>query len=109
MRMVSIFMFSKFHCHIAPHILRKAVQLLFHDGANHRFQFEKRSQLFIRVRNETLSVAAMALCHEETVQRTARGQDSRGLTLARCYEISTASINRLSAPVECSQFVAKEF
>jgi len=25
------------------------------------------------------------------------------------HEISTASINRLSAPVECSQFVAKEF
>jgi hypothetical protein len=28
---------------------------------NRRFQFHKRSQLFIRVHNETLSVAAMRL------------------------------------------------
>jgi hypothetical protein len=28
-------------------------------GPNRRFEFEKRSQLFIRVHNETLSVAAM--------------------------------------------------
>ena len=47
------------------------------------------------------SVAAMALCHEQTVQPTARGQDSRGLNLARCYMKSarpllTASPHRLS-------------
>jgi len=30
--------------------------------ANRRFQFYKRSQLFIRVHNETLSVAAMSVC-----------------------------------------------
>jgi hypothetical protein len=38
--------------------------------ANCRFEFEKRCQLFIGTYNEPLSVAAMALCHEETVQRT---------------------------------------
>jgi hypothetical protein len=30
-----------------------------------RFQFEKRSQLFIRVRNETLSVVAMRVGNED--------------------------------------------
>ena len=44
---------------------------------------QKRGELFIRSHNETLPVVAMPLCHKETVQRTARGQDLRGLTLAR--------------------------
>jgi hypothetical protein len=30
-------------------------------GANHRFQFQKRRQLFIRTGNETLSVVAMCV------------------------------------------------
>jgi hypothetical protein len=31
------------------------------DPPNRRFEFQKRSQLFIRVHNETLSVVAMAV------------------------------------------------
>ena len=30
-----------------------------------RFEFEKRSQLFIRAHNETLSVAAMCVCNPD--------------------------------------------
>jgi hypothetical protein len=30
-------------------------------GANHRFEFDKRGQLFIRAHNETLSSAAMII------------------------------------------------
>ena len=33
--------------------------------ANRRFNFHKRCQLFIRVHNETLSVAAMRVCNPE--------------------------------------------
>jgi hypothetical protein len=33
--------------------------------ANHRFEFHKRGQLFIRADNETLSVAAMCVCNED--------------------------------------------
>jgi hypothetical protein len=33
--------------------------------ANRRFQFQKRSQLFIRTRNETLALAAMRVCNPE--------------------------------------------
>jgi hypothetical protein len=32
---------------------------------NHPFQFQKRSQLFIRVHNETVSVAAMRVSNPE--------------------------------------------
>jgi hypothetical protein len=32
---------------------------------NRRFEFQKRSQLFIRVHNETLSVAAMRVCNPD--------------------------------------------
>jgi hypothetical protein len=32
--------------------------------SNRRFQLDKRSQFFIRVHNETLSVAAMRVCNE---------------------------------------------
>jgi hypothetical protein len=38
---------------------RRSYLILRTDGANRRFEFEKRAQLFIGVRNETLSVAAM--------------------------------------------------
>jgi hypothetical protein len=31
--------------------------------SNRRFQFQKRSQLFIRVHNQALSVAAMRVCN----------------------------------------------
>ena len=34
-------------------------------SANRGFQFEKRSQLFIRTHNETLSVAAMCICNQD--------------------------------------------
>ena len=34
------------------------------DGTNHRFQFHKRGQLFIRTHNETLSVIAMCVSNE---------------------------------------------
>jgi hypothetical protein len=36
------------------------VLILWTDGANRRFQFNKRRQLFIRTHNETLPVVAMA-------------------------------------------------
>jgi hypothetical protein len=59
--------------------------------------------------NETLSVRA-ALCHVERVQQTARDQELHGdLTWRGGYESAPCSSNRLSTPVECSQFVAKEF
>jgi hypothetical protein len=45
---------------------------------NRRFEFEERSQLFIRTHNETLSVS-MALCQKETVQQTARDDDQQNL------------------------------
>jgi hypothetical protein len=38
-------------------------------GANRRFEFDKRSQLFIRVHNETLSVAAMRVSNEDSFAR----------------------------------------
>jgi hypothetical protein len=34
-------------------------------GANRRLQFQKRSQIFIGVHNETLSVAVMRVCNPE--------------------------------------------
>ena len=34
-------------------------------AANRRFKFHKRSQLFIRAHNETLSVAAMCVCNPD--------------------------------------------
>jgi hypothetical protein len=34
-------------------------------GSNRRFKFHKRSQLFIRADNETLSVAAMRVSNED--------------------------------------------
>jgi hypothetical protein len=52
----------------------------------------------------------MALCHKETVQQTAReepgftGTDPGGVN----NQSARRSNNRLSAPDECSQFVAKE-
>ena len=52
----------------------------------------------------------MALCHEETVQQTARDRELHGdLTWRGGHESARCSSNRLSTPVECSQFVAKEF
>ena len=76
---------------------------------NRRFEFHKRGQLFMRTHNETLSVS-MALCHKETVQQTARDQELHGdLTWRGGHESARCSSNRLSAPVECTQFVAKEF
>jgi hypothetical protein len=33
--------------------------------ANHRFEFQKRRQLFIRAHNETLSVVAMRVCNPD--------------------------------------------
>jgi hypothetical protein len=54
--------------------------------------------------------AWIALCHIETVQQTARDQELHGdLTWRGGHESARCSSNRLSAPVECSQFVAKEF
>jgi hypothetical protein len=34
-------------------------------SANHRFKFQKRSQLFIRTHNETLSVVAVRVSNED--------------------------------------------
>ena len=34
-------------------------------GSNRRFDFQKRGQLFIRVHNETLSVAAMRVSNPD--------------------------------------------
>ncbi len=34
-------------------------------GANRRFQFQKRRQLFLRVRNEPLSVVAVCVCNQD--------------------------------------------
>jgi len=51
-------------------IQRRFVELYFIAPAplflsqNRRFQFKKRSQLFIRTHNETLSVAPMRVCNE---------------------------------------------
>jgi hypothetical protein len=36
-------------------------------SADRRFEFDKRSQLFIRMHNETLSVVAMRVSISETV------------------------------------------
>jgi hypothetical protein len=33
--------------------------------ANHRFEFQKRSELFIRAHNERLSVVAMRVCNPD--------------------------------------------
>jgi hypothetical protein len=35
------------------------------DGANHRFEFHKRSQPFICTHNEPLSVIAVRICNED--------------------------------------------
>jgi hypothetical protein len=52
----------------------------------------------------------MAPCHVETVQQTARDQELDGdLTWRGGHESARCSSNRLSAPVECSQFVAEGF
>src|SRR6266498_5355068 len=46
-------------------------------------------------------------CHVGTVQQTARDQELHGdLTWRGGHESARCSSNRLSAPVECSQFVA---
>jgi hypothetical protein len=34
-------------------------------NANRRFEFQKRGQFFLRVHNETLSVAAMCVCNPD--------------------------------------------
>jgi hypothetical protein len=50
--------------HLATSSLRKiwpACQDKFSASANRRFEFDKRSQLFIRAHNETLSVVAMCV------------------------------------------------
>ena len=39
--------------------------ILWTDGANRRFEFHKRSQPFLRVHNETLSVAAIRVCNPD--------------------------------------------
>jgi len=39
--------------------------ILWTDGASGRFEFDKRSQLFIRTHNETLSVIAMRVRNED--------------------------------------------
>jgi hypothetical protein len=39
--------------------------LILTDGANHRFEFHKRGQLFISMHNETLSVAAMRVSNSD--------------------------------------------
>src|SRR6266508_3815790 len=49
-------------------------------------------------------------CHVGTVQQTARDQELHGdLTWRGGHESARCSSNRLSAPVECSQFVAEGF
>ena len=44
--------------------------------ANHRFEFDKRSQLFIRVHNETLSVVAMCVLQQKSFALRIRGCDA---------------------------------
>jgi hypothetical protein len=43
------------------------------DPRNRRFEFQKRSQLFIRVHNETLSVAAMCVSNPDRSPFTIHG------------------------------------
>jgi hypothetical protein len=47
--------------------LKKSRLLVKHNlaSANRRFQFQKRSQLFIRAHNETLSVAAVCVSNPD--------------------------------------------
>jgi hypothetical protein len=47
--------------------------------SNRRFQFDKRSQLFIRTHNETLSVVAMCVCNP----------DRSPVRMNRCNTVST--------------------
>jgi hypothetical protein len=42
-----------------------SVSILWTDGSNRRFKFDKRRQLFIRVHNVTLSVSAMGVCNPD--------------------------------------------
>jgi hypothetical protein len=39
--------------------------ILWTDGSDRRFKFEKRRQLLIRTHNETLSVIAMCVCNPD--------------------------------------------
>jgi hypothetical protein len=48
-----------FRARLAP--MSKQASRSFAASANHRFELEKRRQLFIRTHNETLSVAAMCV------------------------------------------------
>jgi hypothetical protein len=43
--------------------LRQLVKTI-RSGSNRRFEFDKRSQLFIRMHNKTLSVVAMRVSNE---------------------------------------------
>ena len=49
------------------------------DPADHRFEFDKRSQLFIDVHNNTLSVVAMCVCTLAFMSSTFNGPPGRGL------------------------------
>ena len=66
-------------------------------GANRRFEFQKRGQLFIRLHNEMLSVA-MALYHEEQCNKLRGPGIKRGLTWSGVYESARSPKHRLSAP-----------
>jgi hypothetical protein len=46
-------------------VMSKQASRSFAASPNRRLQFEKRSQLFIRVRNKTLSVVAVCVCNPD--------------------------------------------
>jgi hypothetical protein len=57
--------------------------ILWTDGANHRFEFHKSSQLFIRTHDEALSVVAMRVSNEDRSPIGIHGCDAAQLQPAR--------------------------
>jgi hypothetical protein len=49
-------------CIVESHLRRKMTRTA---APTRHFKLHKRSQLFLRVHNETLSIAAMCVCNEE--------------------------------------------
>jgi hypothetical protein len=62
----------RFQIYLGAKFRKKSGQLSsqFAASANRRFKFQKRSQLFIRVHNETLSVITMRISQNEWSRET---------------------------------------
>src|SRR4029077_1301088 len=74
-----------------------------------RFKFQKGGQLFPPIHDETLSVS-MALLSRRNSATNREGPGFTGTYPgAMLHEISTASINRLSAPVSARSLLPKSF